>query len=1455
MKKRFLSILLTLTLCLTLLPATAWADDSEELDDIAVTAPVPVQGEKILAALGSAAAENMTLTDYSAVQITDLQSFQKHSLTADNSRAVTEADVYEPGAVYMLRFTFSTGRTFAEYDDDLDATYNGSSIRMRDNSDDMSRGATYYNGISDRYLAYPERETPEGGAQISRLHVCALTRLPYPVSTAQELADALAAPDYPVLRIDGTIALSGTYALTGQRIAGGTIRVPAGETLTLTGTAELNCDLELEDGAIITGDGSLDRWNDPTGVIFLGAVRGTNATIAGCAFSGDVTLSGGAITGGVFSREDGPGGKVDCTDTAISGGRFRLIVTSSGTISGGDFASHVWAEESFGSLTSTGIISGGDFGLPVTNRGTITDGSFTAAVTNYGTISGGTYRGSFEDHGTMEPAALRTVTFDSNGGSSVAAQQVLRGQKAQFPETPKKESSYFLAWRDSGGSNWNFSGTPVLEDVTLTAYWVAEQFTLEAGGTYYFDLSAAGVPGTRCSNLPDTTLHYVPFTYTGTIEAYVLNSNSWKVPGASEEASKTTEGDNAKYGYVYPHSLFIADYVLTNYVGCQRLKANNWVFGGKDFKAGGITYSVRIPSGGSRAIGPSDPRNNEWDVILDKNGGWIKNVGRAAWVQDTYRDFSDSNIHRGGHGARHAVGRMRGYSSDDVGFRPVLQPRDPETLGADALKPVTLNLGGATLADGTDLLQIIVKQGASFAAPAAEGLTAPADAVSGSFRWEDRNGKAYQPGKTVPADVNYLCARWNTETHTLTTGKTYYFDLSGSNLPGEANQALPDPTLHYVPFTYAGDLDAYVLTPASAGQTASSSQAAAAADALAPYGHASVRSLFIANDAAAGPVSWNALNDAGVIFGTACSVGGVRYTLRSLTAGSAGNTPANNEYTALETKNSSFLQSGAPFVWAQDTASSSGDLRRAFRAGGDTQEADPGSAAYAYRPVLEVPADLPGDGMRPITLELNGGSLNGSTDNIQIVVRLGGSYTAPASEGLTAPEGQRLAGWYDGQQLCRPGETVSTSTRILSARWEPITYSVTYAPGTSGTGSTQTATKTFGTDLTLEGALFTRSAYRQTGWSTADGGEKVYDLGGIYTANEALTLYPVWTAETYPITYNLNGGTASGNPDTYTVETDTFTLKNPTRPGYTFTGWSGTGLDGENNMTVTIEKGSTGERSYTAHWRYNGGGGSSSSPSYPVSVPDKTDHGSVTVSPKNASAGSTVTITVKPDSGYVLETISVTDKNGNDLKLTNKGNGKYTFTMPGSKVEVKVTFMEDNSVLNFFYDVPNDAYYYEAIKWAAENGITGGVGNSLFAPNQPCTRAQIVTFLWRAAGSPEPKNMSNFSDVPADSYYAKAVAWAVENGITTGTGDGKFSPDATCTRAQSVTFLFRASKASANGAPAFSDVAATAYYAEAVKWATNNGITNGIGDNLFGSDNDCTRAQIVTFLYRMYQEN
>ena len=274
------------------------------------------------------------------------------------------------------------------------------------------------------------------------------------------------------------------------------------------------------------------------------------------------------------------------------------------------------------------------------------------------------------------------------------------------------------------------------------------------------------------------------------------------------------------------------------------------------------------------------------------------------------------------------------------------------------------------------------------------------------------------------------------------------------------------------------------------------------------------------------------------------------------------------------------------------------------------------------------------------------------------------------------------------------------------------------------------------------------------------------------------------------------------------------------------------------------------EGSITLYSVSTGGGGSTT---YPVSTPSKTENGSVSVSPKNASRGDTVTITVKPNDGYVLDDLAVTDKNGNDLKLTDKGNGKYTFTMPAGKVEVKASFAEEAET-SPFADVATNAYYYEAVKWAAEQGITGGIGNNLFGPNQPCTRAQIVTFLWRAAGSPEPKDMSSFADVSTDSYYAKAVAWAVENGITSGTGDGKFSPDATCTRAQAVMFLARALNAKATSAAEFSDVPTDSYFAEAVAWAASNGVTAGIGGGLFGPNNDCTRAQIVTFLFRAYNK-
>ena len=354
--------------------------------------------------------------------------------------------------------------------------------------------------------------------------------------------------------------------------------------------------------------------------------------------------------------------------------------------------------------------------------------------------------------------------------------------------------------------------------------------------------------------------------------------------------------------------------------------------------------------------------------------------------------------------------------------------------------------------------------------------------------------------------------------------------------------------------------------------------------------------------------------------------------------------------------------------------------------------------------------------------------------------------------------------------------------------------------------------------------------------AAAKPGDTVTDLNATTGSKVTLTL-KYNDGATADTTYNVASGT-------------TITLPTPAhRSGYTFNGW----YDGSKFYAAGASYKVSATATLNASWSYISSGSSSYDPTYSVSTPSKTENGSVTVSPKSASKGSTVTITVKPDSGYVLETLTVTDKNGNELTLKDKGDGKYTFTMPAGKVEVKATFMEDNSMLNFFYDVPNGAYFYEAVKWAVKNGITTGVGNDLFAPEQPCTRAQIVTFLWRAAGSPEPKTASSFTDVSASAYYAKAVAWAVENGITNGMTETTFAPDATCTRGQSVTFLYRALKGTASGSANFTDVKSDAFYADAISWAVANNVTNGTSNTTFSPNADCTRAEIVTFLYRAYQ--
>ena len=406
---------------------------------------------------------------------------------------------------------------------------------------------------------------------------------------------------------------------------------------------------------------------------------------------------------------------------------------------------------------------------------------------------------------------------------------------------------------------------------------------------------------------------------------------------------------------------------------------------------------------------------------------------------------------------------------------------------------------------------------------------------------------------------------------------------------------------------------------------------------------------------------------------------------------------------------------------------------------------------------------------------------------------------------------------------------------------------------------TVTGTADAGSEILYGGTekIYASSKGRFTVSGTLDTNSGILSLSAKDSAgNESAQQLALITRQTrYAVTVNNSYADVSG-AGSYAAGR-VVTVRAGSRDGYIFNGWtsdSSVVFDDASaaETTFTMPEGSV---TVTANWSRDSGSSSSgrddSDPSYAVGIPDKTENGSVSVSPKNASQGDRVTVTVKPDAGYELDSLKVLDKDGKELALTDKGDGRFTFIMPAGRVEVKATFTEEVKI-SPFRDVSTDAYYYEAVKWAQKKGITGGIGDGLFGPNQPCTRAQIVTFLWRAAGSPEPKAMSSFADVSTDAYYAKAVAWAVENGITTGTGDGKFSPDATCTRAQSVTFLFRAIGKLVDSKAEFSDVLTDSYYANAVAWAVENGVTNGIGGGLFGANDDCARAQIVTLLWRAY---
>ena len=504
-----------------------------------------------------------------------------------------------------------------------------------------------------------------------------------------------------------------------------------------------------------------------------------------------------------------------------------------------------------------------------------------------------------------------------------------------------------------------------------------------------------------------------------------------------------------------------------------------------------------------------------------------------------------------------------------------------KTVSAAPDDTVTLNYKGATTGKNEYISVILAdNNGAQYygrvAQPTAESGTVeikiPSDIAPGDYTMkvfsEQYNGDCKTDLASAFADVMLTVESQPDKQFTLAPGGRYYFDLSAMNIPGTVNSNLPDSTLHYVPFTYAGTVDAYVLKPASNHVEDSSEQASVTKDKNAQYGYAYEHSLFIADYRVTTDISWIDLNNAGFIFGKTNTAGGINYTLRAPTMGSIYKSPmrgvpANNEWDQILTKNSDFIKElgnnhNISLFWGQDTSRSYGfDIRKTTRNSVNNFMGTVESSNYGicFRPVLELPTDLAADSLKIVELR-TGKFMPGEQQNwINIIVKKGESFTAPSAEGLPRPDGiseDAQLYWSDENGNCyKPGDTVPADVSMLSITGD---YEVIYLPGTYGTGSAVTDMKPHNNILTLRGALFTRAGYTQVGWATVDGGEKVYGFEDIYTKNEALTLYPVWNTNKYTITFDTNGGSEIA-PITQDYGTEITAPDNPTRKGYTFKGW------------------------------------------------------------------------------------------------------------------------------------------------------------------------------------------------------------------------------------------------------------------------------------------------------------
>ena len=967
-----------------------------------------------------------------------------------------------------------------------------------------------------------------------------------------------------------------------------------------------------------------------------------------------------------------------------------------------------------------------------------------------------------------------TVTSGGNGTASTSHAKAVAGTEITLTATPNT-GYHFKEWEVMSGGvtikddkflmpGSNVEVKAIFEDMSK------EQFTLAPGGTYYFDLSGESIPGTANDALPDSTMHYVPFTYAGTVDAYKLTSEM----ATTEEYAQQNE---------YAHSLFVADYAVTHAVSWDKLHAEGLIFG-KGYAAGSVEYTMRAPSGGSAATSNyslGTPQSNEWDRILDKNGGYIKNWGKMeSWGQDTSPYTLSNRVVRGYHSPRKFADANTTLDFPYFGFRPVLEVLNPDTLGTDGLKAVTLDLGGGKLGGSPDTIQIIVKTGESFTAPASDGLTRPDGNTGSYFKWRDSNGKLYAPGDNVPADVTRLTAQFDSDTYTVTIitegggtasasyakavfgteiiltatpdtgyhfkmwqvespaglvitngrftmpdnnvevkaifkdiskeqftlapGGTYYFDLSGESIPGTANDALPDSTMHYVPFTYAGTVDAYKLTSEMATTEEYAQQN--------EYAH----SLFVADYAVTHAVSWDKLHAEGLIFGKGYAAGSVEYTMRAPSGGSAATsnyslgTPQSNEWDRILDKNGGYIKNwGKMEFWGQDTSpyTLSNRVVRGYHS--PRKFADANTTLdfpyFGFRPVLEVlnPDTLGTDGLKAVTLDLGGGKLGGSPDTIQIIVKTGESFTAPASDGLTRPDGN--TGSYfkwlgsDGN-LYAPGDNVPAVVTRLTAQFDSSSHSVTITfNGNGGTGTMDSVTVKAGANYTLPACGFTEPEGKQfKGWSTSADGSVI--SGTTYEVSSDTTFYAIWESKEYSIIVTDGKATiGAGSEISKAAQGTTITLTANAAPdGKVFDKWvveSGSAtLEDANSETTTFIMPDS-EVSVKATYK------NAPVTTYSLTTQVNGGHGTISASKTGLTEGSTETVIFTPDDGYEIDLVTVngvaTDVHSNTLNVTMDADKTVIVTYKA----IPHTHTYDQEIqkpetLKSAADCTNDAVYFKS---------------------------------------------------------------------------------------------------------------------------------------------------------------